>query len=286
MINLKRKHLRRIIKTIIQQGDIDMNGNCDCLEKFKSGKLQLGTHITCNDPQMTEMIGNVGFDYFWIDTEHTVIGNDTLLLHLIAARATNTPAFVRIPWNDPVLVKPVLELGVDGLIFPMIHDAQEAQEAIRACLYPPEGTRGYGPRRAIRYGLDSPKEYIESESKKILKLIQIETRGAVENIDEIAGLPGVDIVILGPNDLSGAYGKLGQIRDPEIQKLYRYVVERAHAADKPALVSYGAYTADLIQMWIDLGVDMITAGSDAYYVVNGAKDLLRSAKEIFASERR
>ena len=251
------------------------------LEKFKMGKIQIGTHITCNDSQLTELIANVGVDYLWIDTEHSVINGYTLLLHLIAARAANVPAFVRIAWNDPVLAKPVLELGVQGVIFPMIYTAKDAKAAVEACLYPPEGNRGFGPRRAIKFGLESPADYIKTESKKVLKLIQIETKSAVENIDEIANVAGVDILVLGPCDLSGSYGKLNELRDPEMQKVYRYVVERAHAAGKPALVSNGVYTRDNIQMWVDMGFDFITVGSDASYALNGAKTVVQTARELF-----
>ena len=252
------------------------------LEKIKKGQRVIGTHITCNDSQQTEAIGDVGFDYLWIDTEHSVIDTHPLLQHLIAARAANMPCFVRIPWNDLVLAKPVLELGVQGLIFPMVQTVEDAQNAVKSCLYPPDGVRGFGPRRAIRFGLDSLDEYIDAESRKILKLIQIETRAAVDNIDGIASLPGVDILVLGPMDLSGAYGKLGKIDDPEMRRIYRLVAEKAHAHKKLALVSHGAYSKERIAMWADMGMDLITVGSDIGYIVQGAKTALENAREVFS----
>jgi 2-dehydro-3-deoxyglucarate aldolase/4-hydroxy-2-oxoheptanedioate aldolase len=252
------------------------------LEKIRIGQRAIGTHVTCNDPQQTEIIGDIGFDYLWIDTEHSVIGKYNLLQHLIAARAANIPCFVRIPWNDPVLAKPVLELGIQGIIFPMIETADDARKAVKSCLYPPDGIRGFGPRRAIRFGLDPVDAYIAAESRKILKLVQIETRAAVENIDAIASIPEVDILVLGPMDLSGGYGKLGKMDDPEIQGIYRHVVEKAHAAGKPVLVSHGVYTSERIAMWAEMGMDLITVGSDIGYIVQGARTALANAKEVFA----
>ena len=256
------------------------------LEKIRSKQVAIGSHITCNDPQQTEIIGNVGFDYFWIDTEHTAIEKYTLLQHLIAARAANIPAFVRIAWNDHVLAKPVLEMGVQGIIFPMIETAADADRAVKSCLYPPEGNRGFGPRRATKYGLDSVEDYISVESKKILKLIQIETKSAVENIEEIARIPGVDILVLGPMDLSGAYGKLSKLNDPEIQNIYRHVVKKAHEAGKPILVSSGNFSHESIKMWAEMGMDLITVGSEAGFMLQGARTTLNNANEIFDKLKR
>ena len=253
------------------------------MEKLENRQRAIGSHITCNDPQQTEIIGDIGFDYLWIDTEHSAIGNYTLLQHLIATRAASVPAFVRIPWNDPVLAKPVLEMGVQGLIFPMIETAADAERAVKSCLYPPEGIRGFGPRRAVRYGLDSLDDYIKVESKQILKLIQIETRAAVDNIDAIARIPGVDILVLGPMDLSAAYGKLGKIHDPEVQQIYRQVVRKTHEAGKRILVSHGNTTPEYIAMWVEMGMDLITIGGDIGFIVQGAKNTLTNAREALAN---
>ncbi len=253
------------------------------MERIRAGEKAIGCHITTNDPQQTEILGDVGFDYFWIDTEHSVIEKYTLLQHLIAARATGMPCFVRIPWNDPVLAKPVLELGVQGMIFPMVDTAADAERAVASCLYPPDGVRGFGPRRAIRYGLDPVDAYIADGSKRILKLIQIETRSAMENIDAIARVPGVDILVLGPMDLSGAFGKLGKLMDPEMQAIYREVAERAHAAGKPVLVSHGNFAPENIRMWAEMGMDLITLGSEIGFIMHGARTTRDNARKIFAS---
>lgn len=245
-------------------------------EKLEKNGVVVGTHITGNDPQLTEIIGNAGFDYLWIDTEHAPIEKTILLNHLIAARACGIPAFVRIPWNDAVLAKPILDMGADGLIFPMIRTKEDAEYAVRSCLYPPDGIRGFGPRRATQFGKIPVAEYIATGHKAIVKLIQIETKEAVDNIDAIASTPGVDVIVIGPMDLSGAYGKLAQVQDPEIQNIYRYVAEHGRKAGKPVLVSTGGYNCENLKMWIDMGVNMITVGNEPGYIGDGLKKTLEN----------
>jgi len=248
----------------------------------KAGKQKLGVHISGGDPQMTEMIGNIGIDFFWIDTEHSMIDKAALLGHLIAARAADVPAFVRIAWNDRVLAKPILDAGVQGMIFPMVNSAKEAEDAVKACLYPPDGVRGFGPGRAIDFGLTPIDEYIKEGHKDVLTIVQIETREAVECVDEIAAVPGLDIVAVGPGDLSGAFGKLNRIYDTEIQKIFAYVIARAHAADKPVLISSIPYDKANIKMWMDLGADMITAGGDYSFIMNGAATVKSNFSQLLA----
>lgn len=251
-------------------------------ERLDRGEVLVGTHITCNDPLLTEIIGNAGFDYLWIDTEHACIEKTMLLNHLIAARASQIPAFVRIPWNDPVLAKPVLDMGADGIIFPMIKTAEDAELAVKSCLYPPEGIRGFGPRRATQFGLCPTNEYIQTEHKNIVKLLQIETKEAVDHIDEIAATPGVGVIVIGPMDLSGAFGKLGQTQDPEMKQIYRYVAEHGRAAGKPVLVSTGGYNKENLRFWAGIGVNMITVGNEPGYIQDGLRTTMKNFREVIA----
>lgn len=254
--------------------------NKQLLQRLADGETLIGTHITCNDPLLTEIIGNAGFDYLWIDTEHTYIEKTVLIQHLIAARACGIPAFVRIPWNDPVLAKPILDMGADGLIFPMIRTPEDAQNAVSACLYPPHGIRGYGPRRATQFGMYSTADYVAREHKNILKLIQIETKEAVDNIDAIAANPDVGVIVIGPMDLSGAYGKLGQTQDPQMKEIYRYVAQRGRAAGKPVLVSTGGYNKENLAFWTGIGVNMVTVGNEPGYIGDGLRTTLKNFREV------
>lgn len=251
-------------------------------ERLRDGETLIGTHVTCNDPLLTEIIGNAGFDYLWIDTEHTYIEKTMLINHLIAARACRIPAFVRIPWNDQVQAKPILDMGADGIVFPMIKAAADAEYAIKSCMYPPDGFRGYGPRRSTQFGKYSTKDYINGVHKKIVKLIQIETKEAVENIDSIVSIPDLSIIVIGPMDLSGAFGKLAQTNDPEIQDVYRYVAKKGRDAGKPVLVSTGSYSAENIRFWSSIGVNMITIGNEPSYISEGLSRTLQSFRSVMA----
>lgn len=136
-------------------------------QKAAEGKVLLGSHIFCGDPMLTEAMSMLGFDMLWIDMEHTSIDKDRLLGNLIAAHSGGTPAFVRIPWNDMVLAKPVIDMGPDAIIFPYIRTADDARRAVAACEYPPKGIRGYGPLRALDYGAIPQVDFVDREYRKV-----------------------------------------------------------------------------------------------------------------------
>ncbi len=253
------------------------------LDKVKEGKTLLGAHILGNDHQATELMGRCGIDYFWLDTEHTMIDKALLLQHLVAAQAAGIPVFVRVAKNEASLVKPLLDAGVQGIIFPMIHDVKEAEYAVKSCYYPPAGIRGVAPGRAINFGLDSFKGYMEKGCREIMTLVQIETREAVENIDDIVHIAGLDVSVIGPMDLTGAFGKMGEITDPDIVKIFRHVIERSHRAGKPVMVSTPVYDRNTIRMWKEWGVDMITAGTEYSHIVAGMKKLVSDFTEAVLS---
>src|SRR5436305_2876032 len=116
-------------------------------DKLNAGQVCYGSFITCTDPTITEALCGVS-DFVWIDTEHNALSLETVQGHLMATNGTNTAALVRVPWNDPVLIKPVLDIGADGVIVPLVRTADDVRRAVTACRYPPDGVRGYGPRRA------------------------------------------------------------------------------------------------------------------------------------------
>jgi len=231
----------------------------------------LGTHIVGGDTLFTEAAGTAGYDYLWIDTEHASLDRGHVVAHLVAARASGIRAFVRIGENDPTLAKPFLDAGVDGIIFPMITSAADAQRAVDSCLYPPVGSRGFGPVRAVVIADGDAATFASRTHADVLRLIQIETRGAVEELDAILALPGVDIAVLGPADLSFAFGKPLQYGDPEMIELFRHVADRAHAHGKPALMSSPPFDSDSLRFWRGLGYDLITVGGDVSFAVGAAQ---------------
>ena len=133
-------------------------------EKIDKKEKVLGTLVSLTDPCLCEIMGNAGYDCVWIDMEHTYMSYKEVLCHLNAANSSKIPTVVRLPQNDLTATKKVLEMGPDGVIFPMVKSAKEVEELIKMTLYPPLGNRGFGPLRAIGYGADDVIEYVEKKS--------------------------------------------------------------------------------------------------------------------------
>ncbi len=190
------------------------------LEKFKakisSGHLCLGTVITLSDPIVSELAGDCGLDFTWIDAEHAPFSLENIQGHIMALRGTDCAPLVRVAWNDFAILKPVLDLAPAGVIIPMVCTTAEAEAAVEACKYPPRGRRGCGIHRANRYGQMPFAEYLRHSETEPMVIIQIEHLEAVRNLDAILRVPGVDSICIGPCDLSGSMGKLNQGDDPEV----------------------------------------------------------------------
>lgn len=247
--------------------------------KIAARELVVGTHVSLLDSSITELMAYVGFDFLWIDTEHSAIDRGALQQHLIAAQAGGAAAFVRIPWNDLVLAKPVLEMGPAGIVFPMIRTADDARAAVSACLYPPAGVRGFGPRRAVRYGMTPGDRYIREAAASMWRIMQIEHIDAVNNLDAIIGVEGVDAIVVGPNDLSGSVGLLGQTQHPEVLKLCDRIAATALKRKAPFGVSIGDDPA-VVKRWIERGVDWIATGTDTGSLMAGGRRALDQAREF------
>ena len=256
-------------------------------QKLNNGTPLLGTHITMPDIHSAELLGNCGFDYLWIDMEHTQLTKKEVCDILLASRAVKHPlaTFVRIPSLDPVQVKPILEMGPTGIIFPMIRSREDVELAIASCQYPPEGIWGFGPRAAIRYGLDDLHVYIKSANRSIWKLIQIETAAAYEHLDELLTVPGVDAFIIGPCDFSGAFGHLPDFCHPDVMVKIDQVIQKVKNAGKLIGVSIGNYDGDSVELWLKKGVDLISVGNEPAFLLNGAKDALLAMQKLVLSPK-
>ena len=259
--------------------------NLKLTQKMSEGKLLYGTVLTSGSPLVTEMLAQCGFDVLWLDMEHSAIGIESLLNNMIAARSGGTPAWVRVPWNDPVRVKPVIDMGADGVIFPFIRTADDARLAVSSCTFPPHGIRGYGPLRALDYGRITQSDFVESGHRECKRIIQIEHIDAVNNLEEIAAIDGIDAYIVGPNDLAGSIGKLGCLHDEEMLKLYRRIADVLRAAGKPFGTYTGGYAGALntedIEGWIDMGYTMFFTGSDCSMIYNTATAMIKDFDHSF-----
>jgi len=252
----------------------------DLLAKMKNDPPVIGTHVNTSDISVAEQMGVLGFEFVWIEGEHSPLDKQSILGHMIACRAGNTAAFVRIPWNDPVLAKPILEMGPDGIVFPFICTAQEARAAVAACRYPPKGIRGYGPRRANRYGTVPNAEYIAGVDDSFLKIMQIEHIDAVNNLEEILAVEGVDTIVAGPNDLSGSLGLLGQTRHPDVLKPLDRIAEKCNKAGMPFGVSMGGVDKASISEWLRRGARWVSAGNETSFINQAGAETLKAIKEM------
>lgn len=246
--------------------------------KAQNGEVIYGSHIFIGAPPLTECMAQTGFDVLWIDMEHTAIGIDNLQNNLIAARAGGTPAFVRIPWNDMVLAKPVIDMGPEGIIFPYIRSADDAYRAVEACEYPPRGIRGYGPLRALDYGSIPQVEFVDRTYRKMWRILQIEHIDAVEHLEEIVQVDGIDAYIVGPNDLSGSVGHIGRVTHPDMMPIYDRISEVMKKYNKLFGVSMG-FVPEVIDQWLARGARIVFAGNDAGYVHDGAVNVLHGLHE-------
>ena len=249
-------------------------------EKLNKKELIVGAHTFFTDPAITEALGCHGFEFVWIDGEHSAFDKQNTLLHIIAAHSAGTASIVRVPWNDPVLVKPILEMGPDAILFPMVCTKEEAVEAVKSCMYPPKGVRGFGPRRANGYGAIETAEYLENAPESFLRIVQIEHVKAVENIEEILTVEGIDLCLVGPNDLSASIGHLGDTRHPEVVGLYEKIIASCKKLNKPFAVSVGATDHVAIKYWIENGVSLIGCGDDISYISAGSKETLKYVESI------
>lgn len=248
--------------------------------KMKEGHLAAkGGHVFLSDMAISNAMASYGYDFLWIDGEHGPFDKHNLMEHVIAANEGGAAAFVRVTSFDGATIKPVLEMGIDGIIIPQVRNAEEARAAIAACLYPPEGVRGYGPRRANRYGMIGDAEYLPSAPGSFLRILQIEHIDAVRNIESILAVEGVDVLIIGPCDLSASMGLIGKSGDARVLAEGKRVIDASHKAGVPIGVSIGP-DKERMKLWADAGVDFISAGDDISFLRMGALSLLDEMSKL------
>ena len=197
--------------------------------KLKNNELTIGSWITIGHPSVIEVLSNAGFDWLTIDMEHTTIDYSTAQILISTIQSKGMAALVRVSKNDEVYIKRVLDAGADGVIVPMINNADDARKAVQYVKYPPEGKRGVGLYRAQKFGLTNGfEDYKEWLTYSSVIIAQIEHVDAVNNIEEIISTPGIDGVIIGPYDLSGSIGVPGDF-------LHHKVVEPLHKFEEACI---------------------------------------------------
>lgn len=235
-------------------------------EKVAACQKICGVHVNMTDPIATEVLSYLGFDFIWVDMEHTRLSCDHIYQHILAAKATGTPIVVRVPVDDLTITKKVIEMGVDGIVFPMVKDYEHAKKLLDYTLYPPIGTRGCGPKGAVCYDPEIEKEYYKEGHLKMCRFVQIEMRSAAEDAARIASLPYLDGCILGMHDLSGSIGKLGDIFCEENLKLANMAIAAFQKEKKSVGVSTFATDDATLSRYDQMGINMISTGADYCFI--------------------
>lgn len=220
---------------------------------------------------MTEIAAGSGLDWLLIDMEHSANTLDSVQSQLQVTAAYPITPLVRVPWNDPVLIKQVLDLGAQNLIVPMVSSAAEAEAAVRAMHYPPKGVRGVGSALARSARWNRVENYLAEASAHISLTVQIETTAGVEAAAEIAAVDGVDAVFVGPSDLAASMGYLGQQTHPEVLAAVARTFAAVAAAGKP--VGVNAFDPIAAESYIAEGADFVAVGADVALLARASEAL-------------
>jgi 2-keto-3-deoxy-L-rhamnonate aldolase RhmA len=240
-------------------------------------ELSIGTWIQIGHPAVAEILARVGYDWICIDMEHGSIDIETLTHLFRAIEANDVFPIARLPLNDPIWIHRSLDAGAMGLIIPMVNSAQEIESAIHCAKFPPRGERGYGYSRANTFGMDF-EDYIATANETIAIIAQIEHKEGIENIDSILQVQDLDGVFIGPLDLSGSYGKAGQLDCPEMREALQHYLEACKKHKKCAGTHIVRPDEKSIRNAINQGYKMIALGVDGVFLQMASSSALMLAK--------
>jgi len=242
---------------------------------LKAGKPQIGLWSSLSSNYSVEVIAGTGFDWLLLDCEHSPNELESLLAQLQAAAPYPTHPIVRVPWNDMVNIKRVLDVGAQSLLIPYVSTAEEARSAVSFTRYPPAGVRGVaGTTRATRFG--RIKDYAKRAHEEICVLVQVETQGALDNIEAICAIDGVDGVFVGPADLHASLGYTGEIANPKVKPLIDEAIRRIRKAGKaPGILTPNEADA---KHWLGCGALFVAVGADVGILARGAEALAAKFK--------
>lgn len=230
-------------------------------------KLSIGSWITLGHMGIVEVMAGAGFDWLCIDLEHSVIDYYDVQVLISTIQSKKIKAFVRIGANDATIIKRVLDAGADGIICPMVNNANQARQLVSNVKYPSIGTRGVGLARAQNYGLDSGFEnYKNSKAKEVVVIAQIEHYEAIEDLNEIIQVEGLDGTFIGPYDLSGSIGKPGQFEDEDVKDLLMTYEKLANQTGKYMGFHVIRPESDLVIEKISKGYDFIAFSIDTLFL--------------------
>ncbi|MEP2642510.1 HpcH/HpaI aldolase/citrate lyase family protein [Roseobacter sp.] len=243
------------------------------LNSFKKaladGETLLGCWMSFAESITAEALSGVGFDWLLIDGEHSPNDIRSIRDQLVTLKGSDSHAVVRVPVGETWIIKQALDAGAQTILVPIVETADQARDLVRACHYPPEGTRGvgYAVGRVSNFG--QMENYGPTANAQICLLVQVETKTGLDNLDEILAVEGVDGVFIGPADLSASLGYLGQAMHPDMQATIMAALRKISASGKAA----GILTSDdgMIQASLDAGARFVAVAMDIGLLVNSAK---------------
>ena len=247
---------------------------------LKEGKKLIGAWLQCGSSVTAEIFGKAGFDCIMIDMEHSPIDMMTLVNQLQAMARFEPCALVRVPWNDFVTIKRVLDTGAHGILVPYVNTKEEAMMAVRACKYPPQGIRGIAPSpRAGGYGLDG-LNYLDKANQETLVMTAVETPEAVANIEQIVQVEGLDGIFIGPMDLSTSMGHFCSPAEPEVQQSIARIEQAVFGSGK--FLATVAGSIEQAKSLYDRGYALVIAMSDSVSLAKLAKETVSTFRTIYA----
>ena len=245
-------------------------------QMFKEGVPIINGWLQIPSAFSAEVMAHQGWDSCTIDMQHGVVDYPNALNMLQAISTTDTTPLARVNWNEPGQIMKILDAGCYGIICPMVSNRKEAENFVKACVYPPKGFRSFGPIRGLIYG---GSDYAKHADYEILKLAMIETKEALEKLDEILDTPNLDGIYIGPADLSLAVGEEPGFDRPENTNAYKEISRILEATKKRGLLA-GIHngTAEYAQKMISKGFNLVTIGADQRFMSAGAKTTIEKIK--------
>ena len=245
-------------------------------QMFKKGEPIVNGWLQIPSAFSAEVMAHQGWDSCTIDMQHGVIDYQNALNMLQAISTTEVTPLARVNWNEPGQIMKILDAGCYGIICPMVSNRKEAENFVQACLYPSKGYRSFGPVRGLLYG---GSDYAKHSDNEILKLAMIETKEALEKLDEILDTPNLDGIYIGPADLSLSIGEEPGFDKPENTAAYKEITRILEAAKKRNLLA-GIHngTAEYAKKMIEKGFNLVTVGSDQRFMSSGAKTAIEKIK--------
>ena len=240
--------------------------------RLKNKETLIGTLLTLPSPDLAEVLALTGLDWLFLDLEHSTMdaGDAQVILQAVAGRLD---CLIRVPLNDEIWIKKALDTGATGIIVPQVNTAEEALRVVRYSRYPPQGARSVGLARAHGYG-SKLQEYLERANTEVTVVIQAEHILAVQNIEDLVAVEGIDAVLVGSYDLSNSMGLVGQVEHPDVQAAIEHVRQVCHNRDVP--LGIFSTRAERAVKYLDQGFNLLAVSTDALLISQAVKEILRT----------